>query len=94
MEYSLKLTVSPTGHQCTYEARVFISARDDENPTSTEQIWEHKILVVDPIRSTDPKKWAWDVLQETTTKLTKHVFDTIPLGVEKTMEDFFGDHEA
>lgn len=62
MEYSLRLTVSPTDESGVMMARVFINAKPDDEGSETVEIWHQPLILDQPITSQDPLHWASHVI--------------------------------
>lgn len=89
MEYTLKITVSPTIHEDTYAARIFISADDDTNHVDTEQIWETSLLALTPGETADPRMWALMLIREIRDRLEPDAWNGHIGGKAITMLDLF-----
>lgn len=89
MEYTLKVTVSPTSQETTYVARVFVSGHDDERHVGTEQIWETKLLALDPADEADSRMWSLMLLREILLRLEPDAWDGNISGKAKPMSSLF-----
>lgn len=69
MEFTIKVTISPTIHEATFSARLFVSGDDGEKHVGTEQVWETSLLAMDPDDEADALIWAMTLLNEMVQKL-------------------------
>lgn len=85
MEYTLKVTVSPTIHKETVAARIFIAIDEDDRHVETVQVWEASLYALDPAETADPNLWALAVLREITERLGTDAMTQHITGQAKTM---------
>ena len=89
MEYTLKITMSPTVHEHTLAARVFITASDGNSGSQTAQIWECSVDSISVNDKMDPVVWSAHLLNQVSIMLTGAAFGTYVQGQENTMEELF-----
>lgn len=85
MEYTLKLTVTPTVHEDSFSARLFIAIDEDDKHVDTVQIWEASILAIFPVETADPNMWALIMLNDIRDRLETETWRAHVEGTAKTM---------
>lgn len=89
MEYTIKVTISPTVHEATFAARLFVSGDDGERHVDTEQVWETSLLAMDPDDEADALIWVMSLLNEMVGKLATDVIIGHLAGKGKPMSQLF-----
>lgn len=87
MEYTLRVTISPTINEDQYAARVFIARDDDVRHIDTHQVYECNISIIDPHENTGQLVWAMAALNLLTEKLGPDAILNDLAGSRKSMED-------
>ena len=89
MEYTLKLTVSPTDESGIMMARVFINAKPDDEGSETVEIWHQPLRIDQPLSHQDPLNWAASVLGKTWEKCFVAWAVILDQGTGKPLLDLF-----
>lgn len=89
MEYTLKLTVSPTDDSGVMMARVFINAKPDDEGSETVEIWKHPLRLDQPRPFEDPLNWASHVIGKTWEKCFVAWAVVLDTGTGKPMSELF-----
>lgn len=90
MEYTVKMTISPSDYPSIMVARVFIAVHNDDGQSYTAQIWQCTIPAEQPIESSDPMSFAAAVVAAAGFKLGSAYMETIPQGQVNSLGELFG----
>lgn len=89
MEYTLRMSISPTVHEDSLAVRVFINASDGKGYSKTAQVWECSLAAVPAYGDTDPVQFAANLVTSAAVRLASASMHTIMQGQEKSMDELF-----
>lgn len=87
MEYELVLRVVPTTRSETYNARVTISAHEDNRLIVCDCIWDAEVHLIKPHQDSDAHMWALHIVHEVALRLDALVYGDRPGPSVKLMSE-------